>query len=99
MVPESPVGPTASVARTPTPSRVVPRWRDGLTDQALGEEYRRILAVLHPSRGLRVNELAAAVGVDMVPAKIEGVRATVKRLVERGWAAQPQRGVFTAPAR
>ncbi|WP_406404825.1 hypothetical protein [Streptomyces sp. NBC_00879] len=48
--------------------------------------------------GMRCQQLAAALGLEAVPAKVEGVRSKAKRLVERGWALQVRPGVFTALA-
>lgn len=45
--------------------------------------------------GLRAGELAGRLGLESVPAKVEGVRSKAKRLVERGWWAEERPGVFT----
>ncbi|WP_327311985.1 hypothetical protein [Streptomyces sp. NBC_01235] len=89
-----PVPPAAKVAVT---GSVVPHWREGLGADALAPDYRRLLGVLEsgPSEGLRVKELAGRLGLPLIPAKIEGVRSKVRRLVERGWLAQERAGVFT----
>jgi hypothetical protein len=60
------------------------------------------LPLLHQLRlegarpGMRCQQLAGALGLQVVPAKVEGVRSKAKRLVERGWARQVRPGVFTA---
>ncbi|WP_328457558.1 hypothetical protein [Streptomyces sp. NBC_00386] len=46
--------------------------------------------------GMRCQQLAAALGLEVVPAKVEGLRSKAKRLVERGWVVQVRPGVFTA---
>ncbi|MFI1292458.1 hypothetical protein ACH4VM_28985 [Streptomyces sp. NPDC020792] len=46
--------------------------------------------------GMRCQQLAAALGLQAVPTKVEGLRSKAKRLVERGWAVQVRPGVFTA---
>ncbi|WP_323179487.1 MULTISPECIES: hypothetical protein [unclassified Streptomyces] len=47
--------------------------------------------------GVRGQQLAAALGLEAAPAKVEGLRSKAKRLVERGWARQVRRPeVFTA---
>lgn len=62
----------------------------------LAPDYQRILAVLEGRDGMRAGDIAAALGLERVPAKVEGVRSKARRLVDRGWAAQPRPGVFTA---
>ena len=46
--------------------------------------------------GMRCQQLVLALGLEVVPAKVEGLRSKAKRLVERGWALQVRSGVFTA---
>jgi hypothetical protein len=68
---------------------------------ALAPDYQQILSVLESEagrEGMRCQQLAVALGLDAVPAKVEGLRSKAKRLVERGWALQVRPGVFTAPA-
>ncbi|MFI6844187.1 hypothetical protein [Kitasatospora sp. NPDC050467] len=43
-------------------------------------------------------QLAAALGLDPVPAKVEGVRAKAKRLAARGWLAEASPGMFSVAA-
>ncbi|MEU0967490.1 hypothetical protein ABZ357_19390 [Streptomyces sp. NPDC005917] len=45
--------------------------------------------------GIRARALTAVLGLETVPAKIEGVRSKARRLAERGWIAQHQPGVFS----
>jgi hypothetical protein len=47
---------------------------------------------------LTCQEMAAAFGMNVVPARVEGLRSKAKRLVARGWLAEPAPGRFT-PAR
>ncbi|MFF4748000.1 hypothetical protein [Streptomyces sp. NPDC001268] len=64
----------------------------------LPADYQRIMSVLESAagqEGMRCQQLAAALGLPVVPAKVEGLRSKAKRLVERGWALQPRPGVFT----
>jgi hypothetical protein len=64
-------------------------------------DYQRIVSVLESEagrEGMRCQQLAVALGVQAVPAKVEGLRSKAKRLVERGWALQVRPGVFTALA-
>ncbi|MFJ1758660.1 hypothetical protein, partial [Kitasatospora sp. NPDC088134] len=98
--PEEPVGPVPVpvVAKEPVAGSVVPGWREGMTVQALAPEYRRLLAVLETGagpEGLRAKELAGLLGLELVSAKVEGVRVKAKRLAARGWLAEERPGVFT----
>ncbi|GAX59036.1 hypothetical protein [Streptomyces olivochromogenes] len=92
-----------SVVTEPAGSAVagstVPRRETGMAAQTLAPDYQRILSVLESEagrEGMRCQQLAAALGLEAVPAKVEGLRSKAKRLVERGWALQMRPGVFTA---
>lgn len=39
--------------------------------------------------------MAAAFGMDVVPTRVEALRSKAKRLVARGWLAEPALGWFT----
>lgn len=39
--------------------------------------------------------MAASLGMDVVPARVEALRSKAKRLVARGWLAEPAPGRFT----
>lgn len=43
-------------------------------------------------------QLAAAISLEPVPAKVEGVRSKAKRLAARGWLAEERPGLFSVPA-
>ncbi|THA55861.1 hypothetical protein E6P78_32435 [Streptomyces sp. A0958] len=78
----------------------VPMWREGLAGTALSVDYQRILVAIEDrvrlGQGpLTCQEMAAAFGMDVVPAKVEGLRSKAKRLVARGWLAEPAPGRFT----
>ncbi|MDT0461381.1 hypothetical protein RM550_37750, partial [Streptomyces sp. DSM 41527] len=86
--------------KEPVAGSVVPEWHDGVTAQVLAPEYRRLLDVVEAGgEGLRAKELAARLGLELVPAKVEGVRVKAKRLVARGWLAEERPGVFISDAR
>ncbi|MFF4961202.1 hypothetical protein [Streptomyces sp. NPDC001222] len=90
--------PVPVVVKEPVAGSVVPEWREGVTVQVLAPEYRRLLAVLKADgdgEGLRAKDLASRLGLELVPAKVEGVRVKAKRLVERGWLAEHGPGLFT----
>ncbi|MFE6339102.1 hypothetical protein ACFVP3_39770 [Streptomyces sp. NPDC057806] len=88
--------PPVAVAE-PVVSAVVPRRTEGMTAAVLPADYQRIMSVLESAarEGMRCQQLAAALGLQAVPAKVEGLRSKAKRLVERGWALQVRPGVFT----
>jgi hypothetical protein len=81
----------------------VPVWREGLAWSALSVDYQRILKALADRARLgqgplTCQEMAASFGMDVVPARVEALRSKAKRLVARGWLAEPAPGRFT-PAR
>ncbi|MFE0276232.1 hypothetical protein ACFWZY_29730 [Streptomyces sp. NPDC058992] len=70
------------------PGSVVPVWRDGLDVNALAPDYRRLVDVLAGGSGsggeaMDCRQLAVTLGLEAVPAKVEGVRSKAKRLVAR----------------
>ncbi|MFJ9713905.1 hypothetical protein [Streptomyces sp. NPDC101234] len=92
-------------ARTATavPGSVVPVWRDGLDADVLAPDYRRLMSVLAGGSGsggeaMDCRQLAVALGLEAVPAKVEGVRSKAKRLVARGWLAEARPGMFSVVA-
>lgn len=76
----------------------VPHRCEGMPASVLAADCQRIVSVLESAgqQGMRCQQLAVALGLQAVPAKVEGVRSKAKRLVERGWAVQMRLGVFTA---
>lgn len=92
--------PTARAARS---GSIVPVWRPALGADVLAVDYQRILAVLVElgaggGGAMTCQEIAAALGLPPVPAAVEGVRSKMKRLADRGWAAEPAPGRFTLSA-
>ncbi|MGK4586136.1 hypothetical protein [Kitasatospora sp. HPMI-4] len=82
------------------PKSVVPMWRAGLAWSALSVDYQRILQALADrdrlGQGpLTCQEMAVCFGMDPVPGKVEALRSKAKRLVARGWLAEPASGRFT----
>jgi hypothetical protein len=78
----------------------VPVWRAGLAWSVLSVDYQRILEVLADRSRLHqgpltCQEMAAEFGMDVVPARVEALRSKAKRLVARGWLAEPAPGRFT----
>ncbi|MFF8996384.1 hypothetical protein ACF09H_42070 [Streptomyces sp. NPDC014983] len=81
----------------------VPVWREGLAWSVLSVDYQRILRVAADRARLgqgpvTCQEMAAEFGMDVVPARVEALRSKAKRLVARGWLAEPAAGRFM-PAR
>ncbi|MFE7424262.1 hypothetical protein [Streptomyces sp. NPDC057545] len=75
----------------------VPVWREGLAWSALSVDYQRILRTLADRSRLgqgpmTCQEMAAVFGMDVVPARVEALRSKAKRLVARGWLAEPAPG-------
>ena len=82
------------------PKSQVPVWREGLSRSVLSVDYQRILQVLADRARLHqgpltCQEMAAGFSMDVVPARVEALRSKAKRLVARGWLAEPAPGRFT----
>ena len=78
----------------------VPVWREGLAWSVLSVDYQQALADrlrLHQGP-LTCQEMAVLFGLDVVPARVEALRSKAKRLVARGWLAEPAPGRFTLAA-
>ncbi|MGW0602300.1 hypothetical protein ACWD11_35120 [Streptomyces sp. NPDC002776] len=92
---------TAEPAPRAVAGSVVPHRIEGMASSVLAADYQRIVEVLESDAGragLRCQQLAVSLGLEAVPAKVEGLRSKAKRLVERGWILQVRPGVFTALA-
>ena len=78
----------------------VPPWRAGVEASVLPQAYRDLLEVAEDAgRPLRAGQIAAAAGLSTDKSKVEGLRAKLKRLVERGWLAEEAGpGLFGLPA-
>ncbi|MEU6239328.1 hypothetical protein [Kitasatospora sp. NPDC047058] len=77
------------------PGSMVPVWREGLALDSLAPDYQRLVDVLAGSgEEMDCRQLAAALGLEVVAAKVEGVRSKVKRLAARGWLAEERPGMF-----
>ncbi|UYM23176.1 hypothetical protein NQP46_03425 [Streptomyces albus] len=82
------------------PKAQVPVWREGLDASVLSMDYQRILRALADRHRLHqgpltCQEMAVSFGLDAVPSKVEALRSKAKRLVARGWLAEPAPGRFT----
>ncbi|WP_374106046.1 hypothetical protein [Kitasatospora sp. RG8] len=100
--PSEPVAP--GPARAAVAGSVVPVQREGLDVTALAPDYERIVRLLADRQrsggdgAMGCQEIAAVLGLEVVPAKVEGVRSKAKRLVERGWLAEEVPGRFSIAA-
>ncbi|MFG2983443.1 hypothetical protein ACGFYQ_19705 [Streptomyces sp. NPDC048258] len=81
------------------PGSVVPVWREGLEVSALSPDYQQIVGALAASEAaLTCGEIASTLGLERVPAKIEGVRSKASRMADRGWLVKDPSGRFTLAA-
>lgn len=85
------------------PGSVVPVRREGLDVTVLAPDYQRIMHVLadheRSSQGPMIcRQIAEAMGLAPVAAKIEGVRSKAKRLAARGWLIENTPGAFNVAA-
>lgn len=95
----APGGNEATAPSAARPGSVVPVWREGLSAEVLAPEYQQVMGLLAERRAtgagpLNCREITCLLGLEVVPAKIEGVRVKLKRLVARGWAHEPVPGRF-----
>ncbi|MFC5830644.1 hypothetical protein [Nonomuraea insulae] len=73
----------------------VPPWRENLGPSVLPQAYRDVLEVLADAgRAMRAGKISAALGRGESAAAVEGLRGKLRRLVERGWLAQEEPGLF-----
>jgi hypothetical protein len=94
-------GPVARAALEAAPVAVgvgavrVPQWQAGVAEAVLPVAYRDVLEVLADAgQPLRAKQIAAALGLGEEPSSVEGLRLKLKRLVKRGWLAEPEAGLF-----
>ncbi|WP_405852248.1 hypothetical protein OG361_05950 [Streptomyces sp. NBC_00090] len=90
----------APVSMAARPKSQVPVRREGLDASVLSVDYQRILQALADRHCLHqgpltCQEMAVLFGLDTVPSKVEALRSKAKRLVARGWLAEPAPGRFT----
>ncbi|MFJ5220800.1 hypothetical protein ACIP98_39815 [Streptomyces sp. NPDC088354] len=77
----------------------VPNWQPGMGSETLPRVYRDIMEVVADAPGpVRAKQVVPRIGLPAETGKIEGTRAKLKRLVERGWLDEDTPGMFT-PAR
>lgn len=95
----------AGLGKAPAAARVgagvvtVPVWQAGVEEAVLPVAYRDVLEVLADAgQPLRAKQIAAALGLGGEPRSVEGLRLKLKRLVRRGWLAEPAAGLFARRA-
>ncbi|MFJ4919955.1 hypothetical protein [Streptomyces sp. NPDC088725] len=60
--------------------------------------YQQILTVLADTGGpMRARDICDALDLPILPKNTEGIRAKLKRLVDRGILTEPEPGLFTQP--
>ncbi|MFJ6530910.1 hypothetical protein ACIQMZ_37390 [Streptomyces longwoodensis] len=99
--------PTETVAgpspRKPVgPRRAVPHRQNAAGVEDLSVDYQAVMAAAAEAGGdgLGARRAAVVLGWDSASAsRVEGARARLKRLVERGWLVEAKPGRFTLPAK
>lgn len=92
---EVPLPVDRSGAGSPVGVRLVPQWELGVEADVLPRSYRDVVEVLQDAvRPMRAHHLCAALGLPTDKNKVEGFRSKLKRLVERGWLAEDEPGLF-----
>ncbi|MGX1114955.1 hypothetical protein RKD37_000318 [Streptomyces ambofaciens] len=99
----APVHVTGEVSRRRPvgPRRAVPHRRQATEVEELSPDYQALMTAAADagSDGLDARRAAVVLGWDTASAsRVEGARARLKRLVERGWLVEAKPGRFTLPA-
>jgi hypothetical protein len=95
----------AGLDKAPAAARVgvgavtVAQWQAGVTEAVLPVAYRDVLEVLADAgKPLRTRQMAVALGLGDQHRSVQGLRSKLKRLVKRGWLAEPAVGLFVRRA-
>lgn len=83
------------------PRRAVPHRENAAGVEDLSLDYQAVMAAAAEAGddGLGARRAAVVLGWDSASAsRVEGARARLKRLVERGWLVETKPGRFTLPA-
>ncbi|MGW2034775.1 hypothetical protein [Streptomyces sp. NPDC001811] len=83
------------------PRRAVPHRQNAAGVEDLSVDYQAVMAAAAEAGGdgLGARRAAVVLGWDSASAsRVEGARARLKRLVERGWLVEMKPGRFTLPA-
>jgi hypothetical protein len=95
------VGAVVSRKRPVGPRRAVPHRENAAGVEDLSVDYQAVMAAAADAGadGLGARRAAVVLGWDSASAsRVEGARARLKRLVERGWLVEMKPGRFTLPA-
>ena len=87
--------------RSAGPCKAVPHRKDVAGAEVLAVDYQRVMAAALDAGndGLGARQTAVVLGWDSACAsRVEGARARLKRLVERGWLVEEKAGRFTLSA-
>ncbi|WP_405509263.1 hypothetical protein [Streptomyces purpurascens] len=100
---EAPAAVAAGVSRRKPigPRRAVPHRENASGVEDLSVDYQAVMAAAAEAKadGLDARRTAVVLGWDSASAsRVEGARARLKRLVERGWLVEVKPGRFTLPA-
>ncbi|PGH48144.1 hypothetical protein [Streptomyces sp. Ru87] len=100
---ETPVDVSGEVSRRKPvgPRRAVPHRRHATETKELSPDYQALMAAAADAgvEGLGARRAAVVLGWDSASAsRVEGARARLKRLVERGWLVEKTPGSFMLPA-
>ncbi|WP_406314587.1 hypothetical protein OHA77_39855 [Streptosporangium sp. NBC_01639] len=88
-------GVVAQTGGSPIGVTTVPRWRPGMDASVLPRTYQDVLEVLVDAGGaMRAGKIVTALGSPAEAAKVEGLRAKLKRMAERGWLSEDGPGLF-----
>ncbi|WP_051858646.1 hypothetical protein [Streptomyces cellulosae] len=83
------------------PRRAVPHRENAVGVEDLSVDYQALMAAVLDAGadGLGARRAAVVLGWDSASvSRVEGARARLKRLVERGWLVEEKPGRFTLPA-
>ncbi|AIS02398.1 hypothetical protein [Streptomyces glaucescens] len=98
---DAPVEAVTSQRKPVGPRRAVPHRQEAAGTEVLSVDYQALMAaaVEAGADGLGARRAAVVLGWDSASAsRVEGARARLKRLVERGWLVEEKAGRFTLPA-
>ncbi|MFD6175379.1 hypothetical protein [Streptomyces coeruleorubidus] len=98
---ETPAVAAVSQRKPVGPRRAVPHRQDGAGTEVLSVDYQVLMAAASEaaSDGLGARRAAVVLGWNSASAsRVEGARARLKRLVERGWLVEEKPGRFMLPA-
>lgn len=93
--------PSGKPVRPAGPRKAVPHRKDVADVEVLAVDYQVVMAAALDAGndGLGARQTAVVLGWDSaVASRVEGARARLKRLVERGWLVEEKPGRFTLPA-